>query len=336
MARRCEYIKSGKEEIFIFGPDVKALFLTLSLILLPMILFWWFVAEGLIDGFRHGYLLVAFSAVLTAYVIVLLLLTSGRDPGIIPRNRHPPFIPDDSDVSNFPTALTSAASSARMPRFPLTKSIAIRGTLVKVKFCQTCLMYRPPRCSHCSICNNCVERFDHHCPWVGQCIGKRNYRSFFMFVSSTSLLGLYILVSCSVNIKRIADGADCNMWQAIRRSPVSGILVLYSFVVCWFVGGLTVFHLYLISTNQTTYENFRYQYERRSNPYNMGCSRNFKEVFCAGIPPSRNNFREMVQSDPTAPPSLLMNFDDAEMESQDSFDEDVATRDQQERAVEEV
>lgn len=46
---------------------------------------------------------------------------------------------------------------------------------------------------------------------------------------------------------------------------------------------------------KTTYENFRYRYDRRANPYNRGVFENFKEVFLTSIPPSKNKFREKVQ-----------------------------------------
>ena len=98
-------------------------------------------------------------------VLVLLLLTSGRDPGIIPRNAHPPE-PEGLD-SNLDVG-AGQTPQLRLPRF---KEVEVNGIPIKVKYCDTCMLYRPPRCSHCSICNNCVERFDHHCPWVGQCIG---------------------------------------------------------------------------------------------------------------------------------------------------------------------
>lgn len=81
------------------------------------------------------------------------------------------------------------------------------------------------------------------------------------------------------------------------KSPVSGILILYTFLTAWFVGGLTVFHLYLIFTNQTTYENFRYRYDSKRNPYNHGCVRNIFEIFLSIIPKSKNNFREKVKLD---------------------------------------
>ncbi|KAI7998378.1 putative protein S-acyltransferase 7 [Camellia lanceoleosa] len=279
----------------IFGPDFRSLFLTMCLIVVPVILFCAFVSQGLVHVLPHrlGHLVVVSSAVFIAYIIVLLFLTSGRDPGIIPRNLHPPE-PDD-DVSSISTDW--AGSQCGGQNLPLTKEVTVNGMIIRVKYCQTCMLYRPPRCSHCSICNNCVERFDHHCPWVGQCIGKRNYRFFFMFVFSTTVLCLFVFAFCWVNIKHIMGAYHCSLWKAFAKSPVSGILILYTFIASWFVGGLTAFHLYLIFTNQTTYENFRYRYDGKRNPYNIGCASNFSEIFFSKIPSSKNNFRAKVKSD---------------------------------------
>lgn len=94
---------------------------------------------------------------------------------------------------------------------------------------------------------------------------------------------------------------ETTIWRAMIKTPASIVLIIYTFISMWFVGGLTAFHLYLISTNQTTYENFRYRYDRRANPYNKGVVENFKEIFCSTIPPSKNNFRAKVPPEPALP-----------------------------------
>ncbi|KAM0004542.1 putative protein S-acyltransferase [Helianthus debilis subsp. tardiflorus] len=277
---------------FIFGPDIQSIFLSISLIVVPVVIFCVFVGRKLLDDFNHhlGILVMVIAIVLSIYVLTMLLVTSGRDPGIVPRNKRPPepeVVLDQSlDVGPGQTP------QLRPPRF---KEVTVNGLTVKVKYCDTCMLYRPPRCSHCSICDNCVDRFDHHCPWVGQCIGLRNYRFYFMFVSSATLLCIYIFAFCWVYAIKIKNSEDTSIWGALIKTPASIVLIIYTFICVWFVGGLTVFHLYLISTNQSTYENFRYRYDRTENPYNRGIIENFKEVFWRSIPPSKNDFRAVVE-----------------------------------------
>ncbi|WZZ17739.1 hypothetical protein YC2023_110828 [Brassica napus] len=225
-----------------------------------------------------------------------LFLTSTRDPGIIPRNKEAPT----------QATLEWASNKAKLPR---TKDVMVNGFTVKVKFCDTCKLYRPPRASHCSTCNNCVQRFDHHCPWVGQCIALRNYPFFVCFISCSTLLCIYIFAFSLVSMLEVHG----QFYLLIADDLILGVLALYCFVSVWFVGGLTVFHFYLICTNQasffsffsklhlssivTTSESFRYHYDKKENPYRKGVLKNFKELLLGRIPPPLVNFRDWVQEE---------------------------------------
>ena len=77
---------------------------------------------------------------------------------------------------------------------------------------------------------------------------QRNYRFFFTFISTSTILCIYVFAFSWIHIIR----GDKGTWGSIKSDYLSDILIIYCFVAVWFVGGLTAFHLYLICTNQVT------------------------------------------------------------------------------------
>ncbi|KAI6673637.1 hypothetical protein NL676_001543 [Syzygium grande] len=301
----------------IFGPDVASLSLSTLLIAGPAIAFCMRAHSRIND---HPYALPALigGLIIAVLDLIFLFVASARDPGIVPRNSKPPESDDAFDA----TTPSMEWVNGRTPhmKLPRTKDVMVNGHAVKVKYCDTCLLFRPPRASHCSICNNCVQRFDHHCPWVGQCIGIRNYRFFFMFVSTSTILCIYVFAFSWIDLLQLKK-VKKSIWKAMSNAYMSDFLIIYCFIAVWFVGGLTVFHFYLICTNQTTYENFRYRYDKKENPYNKGVMGNLMEVFFSKIPPSMNNFRAFVEvEEQDAVCAVTPNFGEGMMSSKEKLD----------------
>ncbi|KAE9413347.1 hypothetical protein Angca_005351, partial [Angiostrongylus cantonensis] len=67
-------------------------------------------------------------------------------------------------------------------------------------FCNICQIHVNEKTKHCRRCNVCVEVFDHHCIWLNNCIGKKNYGMFIIMVISIVLSssGVTILSFCQI------------------------------------------------------------------------------------------------------------------------------------------
>lgn len=196
-----------------------------------------------------------------------------------------------------PTACNTSPSTCRR-----TWTREVNGHEVTTKYCPTCRLYRPPRCSHCAVCDGCIEKFDHHCPWVGTCIGRRNYQPYLAFIYGASLTCIYFLVVCVLRVIKLANRD--NVGESILREWALLAMILYSILALIFVGALSGFHTYLLSTNQTTYEYFRHRGPAGSNPFDRTLFHNCHEALCGATGLYR--FRE--DDGPMAPPRRAQSY----------------------------
>ncbi|XP_060725905.1 palmitoyltransferase ZDHHC18a isoform X2 [Tachysurus vachellii] len=288
----------GKNRFYCNGRIVVArqcgvLPLTLSLIVLTSTLFFIFDCPFLVAHLTICIPVIA--GVLFLFVIITLLRTSFTDPGILPR-----ALPEEA--ADIERQIDNCGSATYRPP-PRTKEILINGQLVKLKYCFTCKMFRPPRTSHCSLCDNCVERFDHHCPWVGNCVGKRNYRFFYTFIVSLSFLTSFIF-GCVITHLTLRSQGGKGFVQALQESPASVVELVVCFFSIWSILGLSGFHTYLVASNLTTNEDIKGSWsskrgvEESGNPYSFNSIfTNCCVVLCGPMPPSLIDRRGFLPPD---------------------------------------
>ncbi|CAM4535348.1 unnamed protein product [Lepidochelys olivacea] len=150
----------GRNKFFCNGRIMMArqtgvFYLTLVLILVTSGLFFAFDCPYLSEKITPA--IPAIGGILFFFVMGTLLRTSFSDPGVLPRATPDEAADLERQIGNTEDIANGSSSGGYRPP-PRTKEVIINGQTVKLKYCFTCKIFRPPRASHCSLCDNCVER----------------------------------------------------------------------------------------------------------------------------------------------------------------------------------
>ena len=97
--------------------------------------------------------------------------------------------------------------------------------------CRRCVQKRPLRAHHCSLCDTCVMRMDHHCPWVANCVGFENHKFFVQFCVYTFLACLLYLVTLYREIRVFMGLDDYTILPSTHFLPSEHLLVTLSAVI---------------------------------------------------------------------------------------------------------
>jgi hypothetical protein len=162
-----------------------------------------------------------------------------------------PASSSSSSATPFSSAFSASTTSAEYARL-LDAASDDTARLV----CTTCRVSRAPRSKHCRTCRRCVHRFDHHCPWVHNCVALGNHRTFVLFLLAADLVLVFLFLFSMLYFMRVDTGIDggAGLFAGLAsRKWLALWLTHYLFYVV-LLSGLLKQHCGLIGQNLTINE----------------------------------------------------------------------------------
>jgi len=139
-------------------------------------------------------------------------------------------------------------------------------------FCNVDMTFVNESSKHCKRCNRCTEDFDHHCKWINNDVGSKNYKSFIALIMGVlAYLLIYLAMAVVLTVDYANDNSltGNNIFLYDTSSQIKGAMICL-----WVILGLSLiflvmdlnlvlFHLYLIRKGLTTFQYIVLTEERR-------------------------------------------------------------------------
>ena len=230
-----------------------------------------------LSGIWSPHLEFPFDAITVLATLTLLLYVAASvvDPGYLPDGKQ-----QERQQQREPQG---AAASARLG-----------APLLELPHCMHCQARQVARAKHCHDCGRCVRRLDHHCWWLGNCVGAGNHRLFVSYLVCEALL----LVGVGFSASQALSMDEAARARAAPYPAVAPAAAVSCVGMCATLGLLSLtllaFQLSLIARGETTWEHLRRERINAAaglpphvRPYDRGVWRNLVYFACGGpLPPS--------------------------------------------------
>lgn len=166
-------------------------------------------------------------------------------------------------ISYFRTSLTDHSQTSIEQKFQEEpKNILDIKAKDFSKKCDMCTKLKFERSSHCTTCQTCITRRDHHCVWIGKCVGFSNTQFFINYCIWVWAAGMHF-ISGFINLYnneeervKLLPEIELNIWMSL-------FINIYTLVMFFGTFGITAI---LIQQINSIYNECSF-YERTKNQH---------------------------------------------------------------------